>query len=99
MAKSKNVVAGPSFLPIGSKLRYGMGDANVVDDYLFALAFGKELLVHFEGALRAGDLRFAARAVESATSHLVLSQGRAVSSGSPPRTLPDLITADLPPFS
>jgi hypothetical protein len=83
---------------IRRKLRYEMADANVVDQYLFTIQIAKNLNVHYEGAGAVRDLVFSMGAIESATSHIVLSQGYAVSSESPPGELPALITSDLPPF-
>jgi hypothetical protein len=83
---------------IQRKLRYEMADADVADQYLFALQVGENLNLRYEGAGAVRDLTFSMEAIESATSHLVLSQGHAVSSESPPCALPALITSDLPPF-
>jgi hypothetical protein len=84
---------------IKMRLRYEMADANVIDRYLFTLTISDGLKVHYDnGAGRHKDLNFTVAALESAKSHIVLSQGNAVSSGSPPDTLPDHIISELPPF-
>jgi len=98
MARNQDLDGGPGTELIRKKLRYEMGDINVIDRYLFTLTVGRDLKVHYEGAGTAGDLKFTAAALASAASHIVLSQGNAVSSGSPPDSLPARITADLPPF-
>lgn len=83
---------------VNMKLRYEMADANVTDRYLFTLMVADGLQVHYDGAGRHKDLNFTVAALESAKSHIVLSQGNAMSSGSPPDELPDHIISDLPPF-
>ena len=98
MARSKELAGGPGAELIRNKLRYEMGDINVVDRYLFTLTVGRDLKVQYEGAGSVGDLNFTTKALAAAASHIVLSQENAVSSGSPPDELPARITADLPPF-
>jgi hypothetical protein len=100
MKASKILETGPgAALVQKKKLRYEMGDADVVDRYLFTLAVARnDLKVHYDGTGLAHDLKFAAAALESAASHIVITQGNAVSSASPPRSLPARITLDLPPF-
>jgi hypothetical protein len=98
MANPKSKEPGLGETLVRMKLRYEMSDANVLDRYLFTLELGKDLQVHYDGAGGSGDLTFAPTALESAASHIVLSQGDALSSASPPDLLPDLITSDLPPF-
>jgi hypothetical protein len=83
---------------IQRKLRYEMSNADVADQYLFALQVAENLNLRYEGAGAVRDLTFSMEAIQSATSHIVLSQGYAVSSESPPCELPALVTSDLPPF-
>ncbi|EKR63781.1 hypothetical protein LEP1GSC036_1135 [Leptospira weilii str. 2006001853] len=82
---------------IEKKLLYKMGDADVLDDYLFAIEAGDPFFVYYNGGGNIEKLTFANAALESANNHINIIQGN-VRSGRTHDLLPDLIESELPPF-